>query len=281
MCIGDVKAMSQPRRAAHRSAVVGVLWSCVLALVALTWLVQTGRAYWWWDFALAHLAARSADSYTHTGTLVVYRALNVPGDLRVDAVLTLAAVLVLARRRAGWATLLPLLLLATAPVEYAAKDLVYSPPPTPEVVLRPSAADALPYYTQQSPASCPAAVASPLGLLDDVSCPGGSFLSGAAARIVIVAGVALWWTARRRWRVLPRLIVALTLVAYALAAGVGRVYLRWHWPSDVIGGYLLGAILLCIILLVAQPRRAPRTVAPRALALLGQPPLQPSDGASR
>ncbi len=244
-----------PRRAACRYGVLSVLWSCLLALTALAWLVETGRAYWWWDFTLAHLAARSANSYVHTVTIAVYRALNVPGDPRVAAVLTLAAMLVLARRRAGWATLLPLLLLATMPVEYAAKDLIYSPPPTPEVILRPSAADALPYYTEQSFAPCPAAAASPLGILDDVSCPGGSFLSGAAARIVIVAGIALWWTARQRWRVWLRLILALALVAYVIAAGVGRVYLRWHWPSDVIGGYLLGTIYLCIILLVTQPRR--------------------------
>ena len=88
-----------------------------------------------------------------------------------------------------------------------------------------------------------------------MSCPGGSFLSGAAARIIIVTGAALWWTMRRHWRVSLRLILALALVAYPVAAGVGRVYLRWHWPSDVVGGYLVGAIYLCIIWLVAQPRR--------------------------
>ena len=48
--------------------------------------------------------------------------------------------------------------------------------------------------------------------------------------------VALAWPSRR-WRV-PVLAAAVIVV---LGTGFGRVYLGVHWPTDVLGGYLLSA----------------------------------------
>ena len=48
------------------------------------------------------------------------------------------------------------------------------------------------------------------------------------------------------------------LALFILAVGVSRVYLGAHWPSDVIGGFLFGALCLAVLVAVwrmAQTRR--------------------------
>jgi membrane-associated phospholipid phosphatase len=67
-----------------------------------------------------------------------------------------------------------------------------------------------------------------------------SFPSGHAVQTVVfyglVALLALAWppTARRRWLVVGATATLVALVGYT------RVYLGSHWPTDVLGGWLLG-----------------------------------------
>lgn len=81
--------------------------------------------------------------------------------------------------------------------------------------------------------------------IPDVSVPGNnSFPSGHCFRAVFLAGIlmSLFWPAHARAR--KALLIA--AAAYVLAAGWSRVYLGAHWPSDVLGGFMLGAIGLMV-----------------------------------
>ncbi|MGH7988539.1 MAG: phosphatase PAP2 family protein [Candidatus Binataceae bacterium] len=52
------------------------------------------------------------------------------------------------------------------------------------------------------------------------------------------------------WR-RPLWIVAVVL---ALMVGVSRVYLGVHWTTDVIGGWIIGAVWLAVVIAAMRPR---------------------------
>ncbi len=86
---------------------------------------------------------------------------------------------------------------------------------------------------------------------------GSSFPSGHATQAAAFYGmVALVLTVRRSVRM--RVIAWSAAVIVVGAVGLSRVYLGVQWPTDVLGGYALGAMwiaVLALALLLSRPRR--------------------------
>ncbi|MFJ4521697.1 phosphatase PAP2 family protein [Streptomyces sp. NPDC088810] len=89
-----------------------------------------------------------------------------------------------------------------------------------------------------------------------------AFPSGHAMTATVVCGLLLWLLHRRgAGRALWRTGVAAALVS-VVGVGVTRVWLGVHWPSDVLGGWLGGALLVAVAVLVYEWPRNVRTRLP-------------------
>jgi len=141
----------------------------------------------------------------HTSWLDVFSsAVTLLGQAEVTAGIALGLVVARWRRGLDTATV-PLLLAVVTAVEVALKLTVPQPPP-PEELSR------------------------SVALVPFVHVPfAGAFPSGHVARIAFLAAVA-------------RVPAWLAVGAVALMM-VTRVYLAEHWPSDVLGGLLLGLLV--------------------------------------
>lgn len=81
---------------------------------------------------------------------------------------------------------------------------------------------------------------------------GDSFPSGHVVFFVEFFGfvLILLWTSFKSFRG-RRILMALCAIAISLI-GVSRIYLGAHWPSDVVGAYLAGAVWLMIMVEVSR-----------------------------
>ncbi|MFG2289371.1 phosphatase PAP2 family protein [Streptomyces sp. NPDC048595] len=91
-----------------------------------------------------------------------------------------------------------------------------------------------------------------------------AFPSGHALS-ALVTGVLLLWLLREYgvrpvWRWAARTVVAVSV----LGVGVTRVYLGVHWPSDVLGGWLLGGALATAAAAAYRARASGRRSVPGA-----------------
>ncbi len=93
---------------------------------------------------------------------------------------------------------------------------------------------------------------------------GLGFPSSHVISAVLLYGSIIYLAPRLvRPRPLRHLVVAAAAAAIAVT-GFGRIYTGAHWPSDVLGGYLWGALLLLLVLwghqLVRHRSRTPKMV---------------------
>lgn len=80
-----------------------------------------------------------------------------------------------------------------------------------------------------------------------VSMGNKSFPSGHALYVVLLPGVIWLLAVSRMSKRSHRLILIGALAVWAVVVGISRIYLEQHWPSDVLGGYLLGATVLWVM----------------------------------
>jgi membrane-associated phospholipid phosphatase len=81
---------------------------------------------------------------------------------------------------------------------------------------------------------------------------GYSFPSGHAMNAAIFCGVViqLTWVLTRRRNIVG--MVAAIVVTFTLLIGLSRIVLGVHYPTDVLGGYLLGTTWLACVFVTAS-----------------------------
>jgi membrane-associated phospholipid phosphatase len=93
---------------------------------------------------------------------------------------------------------------------------------------------------------------------------GPAFPSGHTTASTVVAGLAAWALAQRATSRRGRSAVWGAAAAYAILVGWSRYWLGVHWPSDVVGGWLLGAAWVALVVGVVSAARR-RSVPGHAL----------------
>jgi len=79
-----------------------------------------------------------------------------------------------------------------------------------------------------------------------------SFPSGHAFGSLVVYGLAAYLSAKY----LPspwNMIVAALLAGLIIVIGLSRVYLGAHYPTDVLGGWIFGLLVLALVIILVKP----------------------------
>lgn len=66
------------------------------------------------------------------------------------------------------------------------------------------------------------------------------FPSGHSTGAAAFAVLAIYFAVKERWGRMQRLTLAAAVLGLMVLVGIARMVLHAHWPSDILGGFLLG-----------------------------------------
>jgi membrane-associated phospholipid phosphatase len=101
-----------------------------------------------------------------------------------------------------------------------------------------------------------------------------AFPSGHATAAFVLYGLIFYFASLRIRDRRIRLPVQVACVVIIVLTGLERVYVGHHWPSDILGGYLLGALILAACIALHQLATA------RVSNLRGEPSFSRSAAAT-
>jgi undecaprenyl-diphosphatase len=84
------------------------------------------------------------------------------------------------------------------------------------------------------------------------------FPSGHAMFSIMVLGLLAYFIFINMKNRILRTVVLAGLIALILLIGISRVYLGVHWPSDVVGGYVIGGALLTALIWFYRTKKVHR-----------------------
>lgn len=85
---------------------------------------------------------------------------------------------------------------------------------------------------------------------------GNGFPSGHALFAAVVLGLLAYFVGTNLRKRSLRILSLFSLLVLILLVGASRVYLGAHWPSDVMGGYLFGALFIAVLIWFYDKRKA-------------------------
>ena len=204
-----------------------VLLLLVITFGVLAYLARS-TPYWGFDLTVTR-AIQSIDVYGFGTVLEAISWVGFPPQFAIVCGLLVVAVFVLGHRLETGALLLDSL--GAGALWFASTRLIDRPRPSPELVR----------------------VASEVH--------GGSFPSGHVLTIVAIFGFVVFLAYAR---LQPSWQRTLILIAFGLpiaVVGVARIYAGHHWPSDVLGGYMLGGMWLAVVVHLYRRRLRAANVA--------------------
>ncbi|OGD32317.1 hypothetical protein A3C91_01000 [Candidatus Azambacteria bacterium RIFCSPHIGHO2_02_FULL_52_12] len=99
--------------------------------------------------------------------------------------------------------------------------------------------------------------ARPPFLLHLVSEDSYSFPSGHAFISLVFYGLLMYFVIRHEYTLRAKVLTCLASGLFIFLVGFSRLYLGVHWPSDVLGSWVMGGVWLAVVIWIAHGKFVP------------------------
>ena len=84
-----------------------------------------------------------------------------------------------------------------------------------------------------------------------------SFPSGHAFISLVFYGLLMYFVIRHEYTLRAKILTCLASGLFIVLVGFSRLYLGVHWPSDVIGSWVMGGVWLAVVIWIAHEKFKP------------------------